>query len=136
MRTATEILSQFQKAGVLPYVVTFDPHGGEDSSINGFLNVEAVAVLDQDPRFARGPLHALHADVGEPRTEFRAHPGEVGDGSLQIVINTETGRFYADIDRFSPYTDVVNSAGHAFAEVLPNWLKKIGRRLRRQKGPA
>ena len=131
MRTATDILGQFSKADLFRHVLRWDSHRGDDTSVTGVLNLDAIAMLDADPRFARGGLHHLHVEVGKHRTEFRAHPGEIGTGSLQIVIDTQTGRFYADIDKFSPYTDGVNVIGHTFGEVVPGWLKKIGRVFRR-----
>jgi hypothetical protein len=132
MRTATEILAQFGIADLMRYVVRLESHGGDDTHLHGWCDLAVLDVLRQDPRFAEGPWHLLHADVGDPKTEFRAHPGEIGHGSLQIVINTHSGYFYADIDRFSPYTDVVNIGGHAFGEVVPNWIKTIGRLFRKK----
>lgn len=132
MRTATTILAQFTAADVLKYVVSVDSHGDEDTALRGYMDLAVIDALDQDPRFARGPLHRLHADVGTHLTEFRAHPGEIGDGSLQIVIDQQTGRFYADVDLFSPYTDVVNIVGHSFGEVVPHWAKRLWRKVRRK----
>jgi hypothetical protein len=36
-----------------------------------------------------------------------------------------TGHFYADVDRFNPYQDVVNAFGHVFGEVLPHLFRRI-----------
>lgn len=80
-------------------------------------------VLRHDPRFYEGIFHWLHPEVGYPRTEFRSFTHELipGDSrSMQLVINTQTGKFYADIDRYN-YQDVVNIVGHTIIEVL--WPK-------------
>jgi len=128
MSRATEIHAQLTAAGLSPYLVDT---AASEYAVSGRLRIEAINVLRGDPRFASGLLYQLHKDVGKHLTEFRAHPGELGPGSLQIVIDKTTGRFYADIDRFNPYSDLVNSIGHAFGEVVPGWLKKVFRRGKR-----
>jgi hypothetical protein len=135
MRLATDILAQLQGAGLTDYIAELDPSHAE-SAVHGRMRVDVVARLSTDARFASGVLYQLHRDVGANLTEFRAYPGEIGDGSLQIVIDKTTGRFYADIDRFNPYADVVNAGGHAFVEVLPNWLRAMGRFVTRRKKKA
>ena len=126
MRTSTEVHGQLEQAGLLPFVRTFD--GSDGQSISGTISLFAIRKLEADPRFKSGPLHLMHGEVGAHRIEFRADPGELGKGSLQIVIDKQTGRFHADIDHYSPYTDVVNFVGHAFGEVLPYVFGKLFRR--------
>ena len=79
--------------------------------------------LRNDDRFARGILHGLHADVGEHREDFRSHTGAFGKGSLQIVFDRVTGQAYADVDRWSPYADLVGFVGHA-GEVIGGWFRR------------
>ena len=81
--------------------------------------------LKDDPNFANGVLYGMHRDVGDNLRDFRSYSGTFGDGSLQIVMDQHSGRFWIDVDRFNPYQDVVNFFGHAFVEVLPNWFKKV-----------
>jgi hypothetical protein len=129
MKRAAEIHAQLVTAGLAPYLVDTD---ASEYAVSGRLRIEAVNVLRADARFASGLLYQLHKDVGRNLTEFRAHPGEIGPGSLQIVIDKTTGRFYADLDRFNPYSDLVNVFGHTFGEVVPHWLSKVGRFFRRK----
>lgn len=132
-RAATDVLAQLHAAGLRDYITYLDaPRLSEPHALRGRMRIAAIQTLRKDPRFASGPLHQLHKDVGEHRIEFRAHPGEVGDGSLQIVFNRFTGDFYADIDRFNPYSDLVNSTGHAGEVVVP-WFKKIAGWFRKKK---
>ena len=125
MRRAEDVRAQLEAAGLTPYLVDTS---ASDHAVSGRMRITAINVLRADPRFASGLLYQLHKDVGEDLTEFRAHPGEIGKGSLQIVIDKQTGRFYADIDGFSPYSDVVNWIGHAFGEVVPSFFRKVFRR--------
>ena len=130
MRRADAVHAQLEAAGLTPYLVDT---AKSDHAVTGRLRVAAVNVLRADPRFASGSLYQLHRDVGTDLCEFRAHPGELGAGSLQIVIDKTTGKFYADLDRFSPYTDLVNWLGHAFGEVVPGWFKKLKRKPKEQR---
>lgn len=123
--TESEALRQITRAGLLDYLTIT---GVTQSSVHGKLNLEAVPLLSGDKRFARGVLYGLHRDVGTDLTDFRSFGGELGKGSLQIVVDTKTGDCYCDVDRFSPYGDVVGFLGHAFAEVVPHWLMRFRRR--------
>ena len=76
------------------------------------LIVEVLSHLRADDRFKEGLFYGLHRDVGHALTDFRSFRGALGEGSLQIVIDKETGRFYADVDKWNPYADVVNFIGH------------------------
>lgn len=88
-------------------------------SVTGRCELRMVAhVLRVDKRFHEGALHRLHADVGKHRTDFRSFKGEVCPGSLQVVVDLKSGRFYADIDGWNPYQDLVNWVGHTFGEVI------------------
>jgi hypothetical protein len=82
-----------------------------------------VVSLRRDRRFNEGMLHRLHADVGNNLTDFRSTRGAFGQGSLQIVVDLTTGTFYADVDLFNPYQDVVNWVGHA-GEVVAGWFRR------------
>ena len=124
--TSTDVRDQLERAGLLPFVRTLD--GSDGVSLEGTISLFAIRKLEADPRFKSGPLHLMHGEVGAHRIEFRADPGELGKGSLQIVIDKHTGRFHADVDHFSPYTDVANFVGHAFGEVLPFVFGKLFRR--------
>ena len=62
-------------------------------------------------------------DVGAKLTDFRSYRGVLGKGSLQIVLDKETGRFYADCDKFNIYEDLVNIFGHSFGEVVPYFVR-------------
>lgn len=94
------------------------------ATVRGVIALSILPALRADLRFHEGPFHLLHADIPHPRTEFRSYRGTLGPGSMQFVINTDRGLFYADIDKFSPYEDVVGVVGHLFGEVLPHWVKK------------
>ena len=131
MRTSTEVHGQLEQAGLLPFVRTFD--GSDGQSISGTISLFAIRKLEADPRFISGPLHLLHGEVGAHRIEFRSHRGELGSGSLQIVIDKQTGHFHADLDEFSPYDDAVGFAGHGLLEVVPYFFKKLFRRKEKPK---
>jgi hypothetical protein len=120
MRTASDVLDQLGAAGLRDYLLV---QTAKDGAVTGRMRIAAINKLKADPRFQQGPLHGLHVDVGTNRTEFRAHRGELGPGSLQIVIDKTTGRFYADIDRASPYSDLVGFVWHS-GEVIAGWFRK------------
>jgi hypothetical protein len=132
MRTATDILAQLQTGGILCYIVHQEPHGEMDTTLRGIADLAVLAALRADPRFLEGDWHHLHAKhVGSPRTEFRSVRGALApDSSLQFVVNTVSGVFETDVDRFNTQ-DVANIVGHLGGEVVPNWLKKIGGWFRR-----
>lgn len=115
------VVMQLARGGCLDCCDRYEEVG---ATVRGVVRLDLIAQLQADRRFACGPFHLMHADVGEPRTEFRSHTGELGDGSLQIVINTQTGDFYADVDKFSPYSDLVGVVGHFFGEVMGPWFRR------------
>lgn len=125
MRRATDVLAQIDKAGLSGYLEGVPL--ATASSVTGRFRLAALEALAADPRFATGLLYQLHKDVGGDLTEYRAYRGELGPGSLQIVVDKRTGRFYADLDNFNPYQDVVDAVGHAFGEVIPGWLRGLWR---------
>lgn len=116
-----EAFRQIHRAGYLNDLVGYHVEG---SRVEGIVDLSILPKLRADTRFHEGPLHSLHQDVGHHRTEFRSHTGEFGDGSLQFVICLDDGSFYADVDKFSPYADVVGLFGHA-GEVLSGWWKRM-----------
>ncbi len=119
-RTADEVFAQLHAAGLVPALRVYQFGPG---SITGRVDLRVVHRLRADPRFCEGPLHGLHADVGDDRLDFRSDRGAFGWGSLQIVIDKTTGRFYSDVDGWSPYMDAVNWIGHA-GEVLRGWFRR------------
>jgi len=123
------VLDQLEKSGYLPFltvIASTDAHVA--ATIDPCALDSLIEKLRRDERFACGALHGLHADVGGSRIDFRSHRGELGPRSLQIVISRDTGHVYCDIDRFSPYSDVVGFVGHAFVDVFPGlWRKMRGR---------
>lgn len=131
MRTTTDILGQLERAGLLSYVISQSP-SEDGTSISGYMRTDVIAALvKDDARFVSGPLYQLHRDVGGDLAEYRSFRGNLGSGSLQIVIDQKTGHFHCDVDTFNPYQDVVNFFGHAFGEVLPYGLRKLFRRKSR-----
>lgn len=122
---AAEALEQLGRAGYLPYVLSYEerPNG-----IHGRVMLALVPLLQSDERFASGCLYGLHTDVGDCLTDFRSYNGSLGRGSMQVVIDKQTGRFFADVDAHNPYQDVVRFMGHAFAEVVPHFVMKLFRR--------
>jgi hypothetical protein len=112
---------QLAASGYLGLVIT---HTEEKRGWRGQMALLALDRLKNDPRFLSGPLHTLHADIGEPRCEYRSKRGTLGKGSLQLVINQQTGKFWADVDKASPYDDVVGQVIHS-GEVVWGFLKWI-----------
>lgn len=122
-----ECAKQLGKAGILPLLTPVTVEDRKITATSAPHHSTIVHMLLHDDRFANGPLHGLHVTVGLDRRDFRAYRKALGDdckGSLQIVIDATTGNFYADIDAWNPYEDVVSWLGHAFGEVVPHWMKK------------
>ncbi|HEY0005397.1 MAG TPA: hypothetical protein VGB17_11360 [Pyrinomonadaceae bacterium] len=119
-----EFEAQYQlwNAGLLGYAseLTWNGHG-----YTGYFPTWIYDSLMGDSDFANGILYGFHVDVGRNAHDFRSYTGTFGDGSLQIVMDRYTGHFYADVDRFNPYQDVVNAFGHVFGEVLPHLFRRI-----------
>lgn len=113
--------AQLGAAGILKYLT---PIAVTDRMITASAAPHHTLIIQQlltDERFANGPLHRLHVDVGLNRRDFRAFRGALGTehkGSLQVVIDEITGNFYADIDKWNPYEDAVSWLGHTFEDVL------------------
>ena len=132
MTTGADVWEALLAAGLTPYVRTasFDSDRNGKGTITGTVDLRVLTRLREHPHFQCGPWHMLHRDdIGEPCTEFRSLRGAFyPDRSLQVVVNTETGKYHADLDEFSAYADVVNIVGHVFGEVVPNRLKRWFRR--------
>lgn len=81
--------------------------------------------LDVDARFLHDPIFkANHVrDVGTPARGYRALRGTFGPGTVQVVVNSETGAAYADIDSWNPAEDVVGAVGH-LVEVVSGWWRR------------
>jgi hypothetical protein len=118
MPNAADALDQLRASGYLP-----DHCDVLGSGVVGVLTTPTITRLIADSRFANGVLYGLHRDVGAHLQDFRSFSGTFGRGSLQIVVDHQTGRFYSDIDVFNPYEDLIGFFGHAFAEVVPHGLK-------------
>jgi hypothetical protein len=129
LSSSSEVVRQLARAGYLSDLLEFRAVG---ETLLGRVDIspenEFIERLKADPRFANGVFYGLHRDVGADLIDFRSYSGELGKGSLQLVVDRVTGVCYADIDGFNPYQDVVNTLGHLFGEMLPNRLRKWFRR--------
>ncbi len=114
---------QLSNSGLLDYASdwTWNGHGYEGDFP---IWVYDWLMSDSD-EFANGILYGFHTDVGRDLRDFRSYTGTFGNGSLQIVMDRYTGHFYADVDHFNPYQDVINAVGHLFGEVLPHLFRRI-----------
>jgi hypothetical protein len=117
---ALEAIRQLHVAGYLSACVSREP---AETGLRGVMDHTALPRLHADTRFACGLFYGLHRDVGQDLCDFRADRGTFGKGSLQIVLDKQTGNFWCDVDAWSPYTDVVNVIGHMFGEVIPGWWR-------------
>jgi hypothetical protein len=120
----SEVRAQIMKTGYTGYL--HDVVEGS-TSISAHVLPHMLPVLlhalRYNKRFKEGLLFGLHRDIGDALTDFRSHTNEFGEGSLQFVIDKQTGRFYADVDKFSPYSDAVGFVGHA-GEVIGHFVKR------------
>jgi hypothetical protein len=121
------VMDQIARAGYSQFVQDYVEHG---DTLLGNVDLELIDRLHHDPRFASGVFYGFHRDVGGDLIDFRSYNGELGEGSLQLVIDRFTGAIYADIDRFNPYQDVVRIFGHLFREVLPGFFRRRKRTWR------
>lgn len=117
------VVQQLAAAGLLGYLTRVDL---TETTVRAIAVPGLLTTLQQDRRFAAGGLHLLHGDVGDNRRDFRSYRGTFGKGSLQIVLDATTGAFYADVDQWNPYADVVNYIGHG-GEVVGNFTKRLWR---------
>ena len=92
-----------------------------NNTIIGTVDFNIINILRSDARFKEGVFYGYHRDVGKDLIDFRSHRNCFGKGSLQIVIDYQTGNMYADIDKWSPYEDVVSFFGHTW-EVIKGGL--------------
>lgn len=112
------VLDQILVGGCLPFIV---PLSNLPRQFKGVGTMpEFLHHLRKHPDFIEGCWYHLHPDIPPPKTEFRSVTNSLGPGSLQIVINTATGAFEADVDKYNTQ-DVVNIGGHLGGEVL--WPK-------------
>ncbi len=118
-----EAHKQLEQAGCLPFLrdVLVSQY-----TVAAIAQLALVAKLRADVRFMSGIFFGLHRDVGDDLMDFRSFRGVLGAGSLQIVLDKKTGRLYADVDRFSPYTDLVGFIGHT-GEVVGHFFRKVKR---------
>lgn len=130
-----EVLARIHQAGYGKYLTNVDVQTKAVYADIALVALSAMLTqLREDKRFKQGNLHAvspnkrrkLHKDVGKNLTEFRSHTNEIGKGSMQYVIDVQTGRFYADIDKASPYTDVWSQIVHT-GEVIEGFWGKVKR---------
>lgn len=115
-----EVYRRLEAFGLLAYVQQITV---EEFTVAGTIGLRAVVALRQDRRFIEGGLWWLHRHVGEHLTEFRSDRGAEGPGSMQLVIDLETGAFEADIDLSHPY-DLVGAVWHFFGDMMPSWLRR------------
>lgn len=121
----TPIVRQLAKAGVLPGLTPVEvSRRVVRATAPAEVLLGLIVRLKRDERFASGLLHQLHKDIGPNRVEFRSHLGSFGKRSMQIVLDPTTGRFYADLDRFNPYSSVAGWVGHA-GEVIGGWWRRL-----------
>lgn len=114
---------QLSDSGLLSYATNWVWNGhGYEGNFEPWVYDWLMSDTDD---FAHGILYGFHTDVGRNLTDFRSYTGTFGPGSLQIVMDRNTGHFYADVDRFNPYQDVINAFGHLFGEVLPHLFRRI-----------
>lgn len=111
-----EASRQLYQAGYSPYVMSIEV---VENHVTGRMDLGVIDQLTGDPRFANGVLYSLHRNVGEDLRDFRSYRGSFGKGSLQIVLDVKTGAFYADVDQWNPYADLIGFVMHGFVEVLP-----------------
>ena len=111
---------QLEAAGIAGYLTS--PRL-ETKSVYAQADTAMVARLQAHPSFKQGLFHGLHPDVGTHRVDFRGHRKEFGEGSLQIVMDRKTLKFYADVDAWSAYEDVVGFIGHT-GEVIGHRFKR------------
>ena len=121
-RRPQEVVHQLSAAGYLKDFVSYSQSQGE--TLMGIVRLDVIDKLKADPRFANGVFYGLHRSIGNDLIDFRSHTGELGTGSLQLVIDKKTGACYADIDHFSPYADVVGFVGHS-GEVVRHFFRRI-----------
>lgn len=142
---ASAILGQLLRADLLQFAVSLVEHPvvNGKAKITGRMRSDVLAYLRQHPQFLKSPVALHHGDdVGEPRTEFRSIGGAFGDDgpfkdwSLQVSVNTEDWRFYADLDEHNPLQSKKHLVKHNVEEVawprvqswlarrIPRWLKK------------
>lgn len=123
----SEVLQQVKKTGYEPYFREMEtgPTYFRAHILPHMLPV-LLRAMRNDSRFREGLLFGLHRDVGNALTDFRAHTGTFGDGSLQLVIDQKTGACYGDVDRFSPYSDVAGFVGHS-GEVIGGFWRNVKR---------
>lgn len=118
---ASRALTALEAGGYLTFVraISLSGHGWR-----GTFDLGVLPRLRSDPRFASGCFYGLHTDIGDDLCDFRSYNDTLGPGSLQLVIDQHTGRFWADVDRYNPYQDLVRFLGHAFGEVVPHFARK------------
>lgn len=119
--SAAQVREQLFASGYLRYV---SEHTEAGHGWYGRMDLAVLPALRADDRFASGVFWGMHQDVGSHLCDYRSFNGKFGPGSLQLVIDRETGHFWADIDRHNPYEDLVRFFGHAFTEVLPGFFRR------------
>ena len=94
-------------------------------------SAEALEVLRNRTRFAKGPLGVLHgAVVGGLVTEYRSYRRD-GLRSLHVVLGKRG--VFADLDRFNPYQNPMDLLKHGFLELMPYLVRAaFGRRSARE----
>lgn len=121
-RRPREVVLQLTEAGYLKDFISYSESQGE--TLMGLVRLDVIDKLKADPRFANGVFYGLHRSIGNDLIDFRSHTGELGIGSLQLVIDKKTGACYADLDHWSPYGDMVGFVGHT-GEVVGHFFRRL-----------
>ena len=121
-RRPHEVVLQLNEAGYLRDFVSYSESEGD--TLMGIVRLDVIDRLKADSRFANGVFYGLHRSIGNDLIDFRSHTGELGVGSLQLVIDKKTGAAYADVDQWSPYADVVGFVGHS-GEVVKHFFRRV-----------
>lgn len=130
--TTSEVVRQLTASGYFPDCFNRHSVSADGKTLVGNVQVALVEVLRQDTAFGCGNFYGLHRDVGAELIDFRSHTDAFGKGSLQFVISKATGDCYVDVDKFSPYADVVGFIGHT-GEVLSHVFGKWFRRPKQER---
>lgn len=129
-RLRAQLFAALEKSGLLDILgQPAEDHGASLIFAVPDTNLKDVLrVLGNKSVFKSGSLYGLHAgQVGcPPCTDYRSITGVLGPRSLQVVMNTTTGRMYADTDQFNPYQSPLQFLGHSL-EVMRGFLFGWGR---------
>lgn len=124
-----EIIAQLSNAGIVGLSgISWDGGG-----FHAILTPQAIQFLqsmshyaDPDAAFTTGATAGHHSDIcGLPGgcVSYRSYNGTYGSGSLQLVVNSESGAAHIDVDHHNPNQDLFSFLGHLVLEVLPGFFQ-------------